>query len=74
MVGNYFDNETVHVVDYFNQTLKSKNEKIIDDIFSQLVLNKSKIDISANKETADKIRDLDKHINRESKEVRHTHF
>jgi uncharacterized membrane protein YfbV (UPF0208 family) len=74
MVESSFDNETLHVVDYFNGTLKAKNEKIINDTFLQLVLNKSKIDISANKTTADKIRYLDKHINRENKEVKHTRF
>ncbi|MDR1235183.1 MAG: hypothetical protein LBJ97_03845 [Mycoplasmataceae bacterium] len=74
MAESFFNNETLHVVDYFNGALKDKNKQIIIDTFNQLILGKSKIDINANRTTADKIIDLDKNISRESKEVKHSHF
>jgi uncharacterized protein YbgA (DUF1722 family) len=74
MADASFNNETLHVVDYFNGALQNKNEKIITDIFNQYILGKSKIDINANKVTADKIRELDKKIRKENKEVSFTRF
>jgi hypothetical protein len=74
MATDSFNNETLHVVDYFNGALQVKNEKVITDIFNQYVLGQSKVDINANKITADKIRDLDKNIHRESKEVNRSRF
>jgi hypothetical protein len=74
MADASFNNETLHVVDYFNGALQIKNEKVITDIFNQFVLSKSKIDINANHTTADKIRELDKKIQKENKEVNYAHF
>jgi ABC-type iron transport system FetAB ATPase subunit len=74
MANASFNNETLHVVDYFNGALQVKNENVINDVFTKYVLNQSKIDINANHQTADKIRTLDREINREGKEVNQSHF
>ncbi|GHU30588.1 hypothetical protein FACS1894166_00510 [Bacilli bacterium] len=62
-----FNANVIHPVDYFNDTLISTQNKNIDDVFNQEIIGKSKIDISANKETADGIRILDKQINKLSR-------
>jgi hypothetical protein len=73
MADASFNNETLHVVKYFNGVLQTKNEKIINDVFNQLVLERSQININANRTTADKIRELDKKIHKENKEVSHSY-
>jgi hypothetical protein len=69
MRDNSYNNEVLHVVDYFNNSLIAKNDKIVNDVFNQKIAAQSKIDIGANRVTADKIYDLDKNILRENKEV-----
>jgi hypothetical protein len=74
MTNASFNNETLHVVDYFNGFLQNQSEKIINNIFNKYILERSKIDINANRTTADKIRDLDKQIQKENKEVKQSRF
>jgi hypothetical protein len=74
MQPDVFNNETLHVVDYFNGALQIKNEKVINDVFTNYVLNKSKVDFNANRSTADNINKLNQEINRENKEVKASKF
>jgi hypothetical protein len=62
-----FNNETLHVVDYYNTSLKSIDEKNIDDCFKNQILKDARINVGANRETADHIDDLDKKIQKTSK-------
>jgi hypothetical protein len=57
-----FNNETLHVIDYFNDSLKTLDEKNIDDCFQNQILKQSKVNVGANRETADNINALDKKI------------
>jgi hypothetical protein len=62
-----FNNETLHVVDYFNTSLKTLDEKNVDECFQNQILKQSKINIGANRETADNINVLDKKIAKTTK-------
>ncbi|GHU47086.1 hypothetical protein FACS1894218_0770 [Bacilli bacterium] len=62
-----FNVNVIHPVDYFNDTLVTNQLKNIDEVFQHEVMDKCKIDIAANKETADQIRSLDTKIEKVSK-------
>lgn len=63
-----FNNETLHVIDYYNNQLININQKNIDDVFNNEILKNSSIDINANNETAKQIYDLDKRIAKDTKD------